>query len=548
MFDLAHLDPLPPVIPGRDAVPLPDARAIRRLGAGFCARHAVLPLRAQAGVQPLAVADPDRYTLVAARIRAVLGETVPLPADRAEVMAGLTRHAGLTLAREAEERCPPDRSCRELRVAPALALGLTVLLAGAICLAPGSALFIGQFLAAGLLAVQTALYLVAMIPHRSGQALRPPLAGLPTISLFLPLYHEQDIAPMLLERIEALDYPRDRLEVWLIMECDDRVTAQAISRVALPPWAHVLTVAPGEVQTKPRAMNVALDFCRGSIVGVYDAEDAPEPDQLRRVAARFAAAKPNVAALQGRLSFYNTRATWLTRCFSIDYAAWFWMILPAIGRLGWPIPLGGTTIFLRRDALESVGGWDAHNVTEDADLGLRLARAGWRTELIDSVTLEEATARPRAWIKQRSRWQKGYAITWAAHMRHPLRLIRDLGPWGFVGVHVLFLGSLVGAALAPLLWPFWLLLAAAPVPYAPVLPLQAVWIVQVGLGLMLAVQASGLVIALSRQSRLALVRWLPAMMLYYPLATISLGKAVAELVTRPFYWDKTAHGVTRPDS
>ncbi|SFG79661.1 Glycosyltransferase, catalytic subunit of cellulose synthase and poly-beta-1,6-N-acetylglucosamine synthase [Palleronia marisminoris] len=545
MFDLAHLDPMSPVVPGRDAVPLPDARAIRKLGAGFCARHAVLPLRAGSGFQPIAVADPDRFTLVASRIRSVLGDIVPVPTKRADLMAALTRHGGLALAREAEERCPPDRSCRGLRIAPSVAAGIGVLLVAAVCLAPSRALIAGQVVAIGILAIQTALYLVAMWPRRTGRMVRQAPSALPTISILLPLYREEDIAPMLLERIEAVDYPRDRFEVWLIMECDDHVTARAISRVALPAWAHVLTVAPGEVQTKPRAMNVALDFCRGTIVGVYDAEDAPESDQLLRVAARFAAAKPNVAALQGRLSFYNTRASWLTRCFSIDYAAWFWMILPAIGRLGWPIPLGGTTIFLRRDALEAVGGWDAHNVTEDADLGLRLARAGWRTELIDSVTREEATARPLAWIKQRSRWQKGYAITWAAHMRHPLRLIRDIGPWGFVGVQVLFLGSLAGAALAPLLWPFWLLLAAAPLPYTPTL--HALWVVQLGLGLTLVIQAIGLAIALSRQRRLELARWIPVMMLYYPLATISLCKAVAELVTRPFYWDKTAHGVTRPD-
>lgn len=548
MFDLVHHDPLPPVIPGRDAVPLPDARSIRRLGAGFCARHAVLPLRAVGGVQPVAVADPERFALVSGRIRGVLGDIVPLPADRAEVAAAIARHAGLALSREAEARCPPDRSCRNVRIAPVAAIGVLGLLALAICLMPGRALIAGQLAAITLLAIQTALYLVAMLPRRIGRAIRTVPTDLPVISLFLPLYREEDIAPMLLERIAALEYPRDRLEVWLIMECDDSVTARAIARVALPDWAHVLTVAPGEIQTKPRAMNVALDFCRGSIVGVYDAEDAPAPDQLLRVAARFAAAKPNVAALQGRLSFYNTRASWLTRCFSIDYAAWFWMILPAIGRLGWPIPLGGTTIFMRRDALESVGGWDAHNVTEDADLGLRLARAGWRTELIDSVTLEEATARPRAWIRQRSRWQKGYAITWAAHMRHPLRLIRDLGPWGFVGVQVLFVGSLAGAALAPLLWPFWLLLATLPGEAAAVASPGLSWAVHVALGATLMIQAVGLVVALLRQRRLSLARWVPAMVLYYPLATISLMKAVAELVTRPFYWDKTPHGVTRPDS
>jgi glycosyltransferase XagB len=239
-----------------------------------------------------------------------------------------------------------------------------------------------------------------------------------------------------------------------------------------------ILVPPGTVRTKPRALNYALDFCRGSIVGVYDAEDAPAPDQLRRVVRRFRESPPEVACLQGVLDFYNARTNWLSRCFTIDYATWFRIVLPGIARLGFVIPLGGTTLFFRRAALERLGGWDAHNVTEDADLGLRLARHGYRCELIDSVTEEEANCRAIPWIRQRSRWLKGYALTWISHMRRPGLLLRDLGLWKFMGVQILFLGTLSTFLLAPLVWSFWLLPFGLPHPLAGIVP----WWLFVALG------------------------------------------------------------------
>jgi len=216
-----------------------------------------------------------------------------------------------------------------------------------------------------------------------------------------------------------------------VLEDNDTTTRKALCRTSLLTWMRSIVVPEGTLRTKPRALNYALDFARGSIVGVYDAEDSPDPNQLRIVAATFANAGPQVVCLQGILDYYNSGANWLTRCFTIEYASWFRVVLPGYARMGLVVPLGGTTLFFRHDILEKLGGWDAHNVTEDADLGLRLARAGYETVFIPSVTQEEANGRFWPWVKQRSRWLKGYAITYCVHMRDPGRLWRDLGPWRF---------------------------------------------------------------------------------------------------------------------
>ena len=183
----------------------------------------------------------------------------------------------------------------------------------------------------------------------------------------------------------------------------------------------------GEDQA-PRA-ELCADFCRGAIIGIYDAEDAPEPDQIRKVVRTFRnARRPRSPACRACSTSTTPAPTGSSRCFTIEYAGWFRLVLPGIARLGLVVPLGGTTLFFRRDVLERLGGWDAHNVTEDADLGIRLARHGYRTELIDTVTEEEANCRALPWIKQRSRWIKGYMMTWAVHMRDPGCCGAQLGP------------------------------------------------------------------------------------------------------------------------
>ncbi|HCQ63785.1 MAG TPA: glycosyl transferase, partial [Rhodobacteraceae bacterium] len=365
---------------------------------------------------------------------------------------------------------------------------------------------------------------------------------LPTVSILVPLFHETEIAGRLVRRLEALDYPRELLDICLVVEADDTLTRNALAVSDLPHWMRQVTVPGGAVRTKPRALNFALDFCRGSIIGVYDAEDAPEPGQIHKVVRRFAMRGPSVACLQGVLDFYNARENWLARAFAIEYAAWFRITLPGLEKMGFAVPLGGTTLFFRRVALEELGGWDAHNVTEDADLGIRLARHGYHTELIDTVTKEEANCRPWPWVKQRSRWIKGYAMTWGVHMRAPRRLLDELGLKKFLGVQFLFLGTLSQFLLAPVLWSFWLLAFGVTHPLMSVLPPWAFWtlggifffseLLTIAVGMM----------AVADDEHRFLMKWVPTLHVYWPLASVAAIKGVLEIAWNPFYWDKTSHG------
>lgn len=263
-------------------------------------------------------------------------------------------------------------------------------------------------------------------------------------------------------------------------------------------------------------MNFALGFTRGSIIGIYDAEDRPDPDQLQRVARHFARAGPDVACLQGALDYYNTGSNWMARCFTLEYASWFRVILPGLSHLGLVVPLGGTTLFLRRHAIEEVGGWDAHNVTEDADLGIRLARRGYRTELIATVTQEEANARPWPWIRQRTRWLKGYAMTWLVHSRNPARLWRDLGAWRFLGLQILLFGTLSQFLLAPVFWSFWLLPLGLPHPADALLPQWAL----IGLFALFllseAVNLAAAVLGATRAGKPRAALWAITLKAYFP--------------------------------
>lgn len=369
---------------------------------------------------------------------------------------------------------------------------------------------------------------------------------LPRVSVLVPLLKEKEIAGQLVARLSRLTYPKSLLNVVLVLEESDSLTRDTIARTALPDWMSVIEVPEaGNLTTKPRALNYALDFCRGSIIGVWDAEDRPEPDQIERVVTRFNEAPRKTACLQGVLDYYNARTNWLTRCFTIEYATWWRVFLPGIARLGLVVPLGGTTLFFRREVLEELGGWDAHNVTEDADLGLRLARHGYVTELLPTQTHEEATSRIWPWVRQRSRWLKGFLITYLVHMRAPRQLLRDLGPLRFLGVQAMFFATFAQFTLAPVLWSFWMLLAGLGHPAREVLgsgtvhAMIGLFVFSEGLGI-----AAGLV-AVSGRAHRHLAVFVPTMGLYFTLGTLAAFKALWELVCAPFYWDKTQHGVSK---
>lgn len=530
----------------------PDPRLVDAPGAAACLMLGLLPWRRVAGHVVVLTDAPETAARAAAQLRAAFGPYVLALATPSAITETLRQTRGAQMAHRAENRLAEAMSCRRLARSPMVpvAIGLAAICALVLWVAPvalGAGL---TFLAiAGLLAVsllKVAALVATLLPDRR-RPVAPGLPGpLPFVSLLVALYREGAVAERLVRHLERLDYPRDRMEVLLAVEEDDILTRRALDRAALPPWMRAVVVPDGTIRTKPRALNLALDQCRGDVIGVYDAEDAPAPDQLRRVAAAFARAPARVACLQGVLDFYNPRSNWLARCFTLEYGAWFRVLLPGLARLGLPLPLGGTTLFFRRRALEDLGGWDAHNVTEDADLGMRLHRAGYRTALLDSVTMEEANCRTLPWIRQRSRWLKGYMVTWAVHMRAPRRLWRDLGPAGFLGFQILFLGTLVQFLLAPVLWSLWL------VPFGIYHPLQAVappGLLQAAFWLFLITEVANLTVGcvgLRRRGGGINPLWLATLHVYFPLGALASYKAAAELLHRPFHWDKTSHGHFSP--
>lgn len=536
---LAFIDPL--------AAPA-DRRLALRYGIGPCLRDGILPWARTPAATTVLIDDPDRFAPLRPALEATFGPVLPALAPRGAMQAALLAEHGATFAEEAETRVPPMESCRSFdgrRIATA-AFVLAVLALLAALAYPAAVLGTLVALAVAALAGNGALKALALVAALPDRTAPPPLpAGpdlLPRITILVALYGEAEIAPRLVRRLERLDYPRDRLELLLVVEEHDHATRAALASADLPDWMRVVTAPAGRIRTKPRALNVALAQSSGTIVGVYDAEDAPDPDQLLKVAAHFAQAAPDVACLQGALAFYNAGKNAMSRAFALEYAGWFRLMLPGYQRLGLVMPLGGTTLFFRRAALEGLGAWDAHNVTEDADLGLRLARHGWRTEMLDSTTLEEANCAPLPWVRQRSRWIKGYVMTWAVHMRAPLALWRALGTRRFLGVQVQFALTVTQALLAPFLWSVSLVGGGGAAALLPALPPGAM----VGLILLLVASfALDLTIALvaHRRARLRFPSlWVLALPLYHMLATAAALKAVADLILRPFHWDKTRHG------
>lgn len=535
--------------PPRDPLATPpDTGLARQFGIDRCVDLGVLPWR-RVGPETLVLVESlAQFTAARAALTAAFGPLRPVTTPRAALMAALVAHFGPDLARRAETRVPAAESCRRVdsaRLRRIAAFGAALGFAGAIA-QPFAALLAVFALATLSLAITTGFkFATALATLRADAAPPPPPvadSALPSITLLIALYREADIATRLIERLERLDYPRDRLELLLVMEDDDTATRTALAAARLPPWMRAVLVPAGTIRTKPRALNFALDLAGGDIVGVYDAEDAPAPDQLRKVAAAFAAAPPDVACIQAVLDYYNPRKNWLSRCFTLEYALWFRLVLPGIERLGLPLPLGGTSLFLRRETLRSLGGWDAHNVTEDADLGIRLARHGFKTRMVNSVTQEEANCRAIPWVRQRSRWIKGYLMTWLVHMRAPRTLWRQLGPRGFLGFQIVFLGALSQVLLVPVLWSLWTIPLGLGHPLAQVIPPQGLTTLAL---LFMLVEVVGFVlnlIALRRSGQRVSALWIPTLHAYFPLGTLAALKAVAETLTIPFYWDKTRHG------
>jgi hypothetical protein len=390
------------------------------------------------------------------------------------------------------------------------------------------------------------LLAAAVATRRSATA--PPLAEaeLPIYSVIAPLRQEARIVPRLIGALEAIDYPKSRLDLKIVIERDDRETLFALAKMKLPAWFEIVLAPPGAPSTKPRALNVALSCARGELVVVYDAEDIPAPDQLRRAAARFARDE-TLDCLQARLAVYNAGERWISGLFAIEYAGLFDRVNPGLAALGAPIALGGSSNHFRAGALRRAGRWDSWNVTEDADLGLRLARLGMRVGTLDSDTWEEAPSDLGNWFRQRRRWIKGWLQTVAVHGRTPRVLLRELGLRRALAAQALMLGPVLGGLFGPPLAGHALWRVVSGELFRAQTPAE------IGFAAMTSVLAlTGLaailvpnLLALRARGWLTLCRSLPLLPVYYCLVSLAAWAALIDLARRPFHWGKTEHGLTR---
>ncbi len=390
---------------------------------------------------------------------------------------------------------------------------------------------------AALFCLSAAIRLAALLTPRrrhNAPALRPE--DLPYYSLIVPLYREADLAREVIAHLDRLDYPRDRLQALIVLEADDHATQAAFSALTPPPFIQVLIVPPGEPRTKPRACNAALDHAKGDLIVIYDAEDAPDPGQLREAAALFAASGPRLACLQAPLRVETPHgAAFIPEQFRLEYAALFEVLLPAFARWGLPFPLGGTSNHFRAGPLRSIGGWDPYNVTEDADIGFRLAAAGYRLGVIERPTLETAPASLKQWGPQRARWIKGHLQTLTVHSRTlpkarprtTLALLMTLAvPVSASNLHAP--AMLIAAASAATDW------ARDGVLSIPILHLTiytACWSVSALAGAVGVMRSGGAPRSLH----------LLGMAAYWMMWAFASPRAVWQFFFAPHHWDKTSH-------
>jgi glycosyltransferase XagB len=370
---------------------------------------------------------------------------------------------------------------------------------------------------------------------------------LPTYTVLVPMHDEPQVAEQMLRALQALEYPRHLLDVRILLEADDERTLQALLQVGLDPHVTIVQVPDCPPKTKPKACNYGVLRAAGELLTIYDAEDLPDPLQLRRAAVAFRRLPADVACLQARLGFYNSYQNLITRWFAIDYGMWFALLLPGLIRLGAPVPLGGTSLHIRRDVLDAVGRWDPFNVTEDADLGIRLARYGHRVLVLDSVTLEEANSDFVNWVRQRSRWYKGYAQTFLVHMRNPRQLWRELGPRGVLGVALFIGGTPVLSVLNPVVWALTLLWFGAQPDLLP--RIFPGWVLLLGLACWAIGNAACIYMGVASAPATRAPRLVGAALLmpvYWLMMSMAAVKAGWQLVTAPSFWEKTVHGLHQP--
>jgi cellulose synthase/poly-beta-1,6-N-acetylglucosamine synthase-like glycosyltransferase len=453
-----------------------------------------------------------------------------------------------------------DRSARAVlsrRQQVVLAVLIAAMIVGLVVATRAAVIVVSSVVSFGFLVAVSFKFVVCLVGARLDRvdtvtaadvaALDP--AGLPDYTVLVPVYREANVVADLVGNLAALDYPHEKLQILLLLEEDDADTIAA-AKAARPPATITLRIVPsGTPQTKPKACNVGLFFARGEFLVIYDAEDRPDPDQLKKAVIAFRRGGESLVCVQAALNYWNAEDNVLTRMFTLEYSYWFDYMLPGLDHLGLPIPLGGTSNHFRTSDLRELGGWDPFNVTEDADLGIRSAALGRSVGVIRSTTFEEANSAYGNFVRQRSRWIKGYLQTALVHLRHPVRLMRTIGVRQTAAFALLIGGTPLSFLFTPPLYALlvWSLVSS-PEAITDYMPGWVLWasLVNLLVGNLLMVYVA--MMGAFRRRRYNLALWSLLNPLYWLLHSLAAYKALWQLIRRPHYWEKTVHGLSTPTS
>ncbi|MBI2022973.1 glycosyltransferase [Candidatus Giovannonibacteria bacterium] len=371
---------------------------------------------------------------------------------------------------------------------------------------------------------------------------------LPAYSILCPLYKESAVLPDFLNSIYLLDWPKEKLDVLLLLEEDDLETIFAAQKINLPDYVRIIVVPHSEPKTKPKACNYGLSWVRGEYVVIYDAEDQPEPAQLKKAYLGFKRSPAEIKCLQAKLNYYNPEQNILTRIFTAEYSLWFDIMLPGLQSVNAFIPLGGTSNHFRTRDLMTLEGWDPFNVTEDCDLGARLFELGYKTAIIDSVTLEEANSRVANWMRQRSRWLKGYMQTFLVHSRRPSRLLKERGFKAFL-LQAVIGGKIAFSFLNIFVWlstisyfVLYSIVGEAIERIYPVYPVPVLYMAGFAMVFGNFMYFYNYMIGCAKCGQWSLLKYVYLVPVYWVLMSAAGFMALYQLITRPHFWEKTVHG------
>jgi glycosyltransferase XagB len=538
----------------------PDLTLLSAADADLYAGRLTMPWRRRDGRLLIATAEPGPETVLFARER--WGASIEfVVVSKFDVAFTVQTAFGEALSRRAVFELAdldPEMSARTVFTAPQMIAAYVLISAVLLGLAfTPVATLITLNVAFGLFYLGNFIFKGVMISVGGGRsatidetiaietrALREE--DLPVFTVLVPMFREARMLPTLAQSLRSLDYPLGKLDIKIVLEAGDAETIEAARSLGLEGVFEIIIVPRSQPQTKPKACNFALRFARGEYLVIYDAEDRPEPDQLRKVVATFRRASENTACLQCRLNYFNAEENWLTRMFTLDYALWFDEVLPGLERLGMPIPLGGTSNHFRTRVLRELHAWDPFNVTEDADLGIRIGQKGYRVGVVDSTTFEEASCQAGQWLRQRSRWMKGYMQTLLVHTRRPLQFVRSAGALGLLGFVFFIGGTVLAGLLNPLFWLFYLIwLAAGAANLDVIFPNSLLYLCLFNLLAGNGAFTYLLMLAPIRRGWLGLIPYSFTLFTYWVMISAAAYRALWQLLRDPFLWEKTEHGLSQ---